>query len=57
MRVVEATAAGVVAAVVVVVVMARIAVEVDPVITGAVAFLVGFLVVMLRADRRYVDRG
>jgi hypothetical protein len=30
---------------------------VDLVIVGAVAFLVGFLMVMLRSDRQYVERG
>ncbi|OJF13086.1 hypothetical protein [Couchioplanes caeruleus] len=57
MRVVEAAAGGVVATVVVVLVMDRIAISADLVIAGAVAFLVGFLLVMLRSDRQYVERG
>jgi hypothetical protein len=57
MRVVEAAAGGVVATVVVVLVASRIAIGVDLVIAGAVAFLVGFLLVMLRSDRQYVERG
>lgn len=57
MRVVEAAAGGVVATVVVVLVMSRIAISADLVIAGAVAFLVGFLMVILRSDRQYVERG
>ena len=57
MRVVEAAAGGVVATVVVVLVASRIGIGVDLVIAGAVAFLVGFLMVMLRSDRQYVDHG
>ncbi len=57
MRVVEAGAGGVVATVVVVLVASRIGIGVDLVIAGAVAFLVGFLMVMLRSDRQYVERG
>jgi len=55
MRVVEAGAGGVVATVVVVLVASRMAIGVDLVIAGSVAFLVGFLAVMLRSDRQYVE--
>jgi uncharacterized membrane protein YjjP (DUF1212 family) len=55
MRIVEAAAGGVVATVVVVLVASRMGIGFDLVIAGAVAFLVGFLMVMLRADRQFVE--
>lgn len=56
MRVIEAAAGGVVATVVVVLVASRIAIGMDLVIVGAVAFLIGFLMVLLRSDRQYLER-
>ena len=56
MRILEAAAGGVASAVVAVLVAGRIAAGADLVVAGAVAFLAGFLMVMLRADRRYVER-
>lgn len=52
MRVVEATAGGLVAAVVVVLIASRIGIG-DLVLAGAIAFLVAFLAVLLRVDRPY----
>ncbi|MBW6432194.1 hypothetical protein KZ829_00340 [Actinoplanes hulinensis] len=57
MRVLESAAGGVVATVVVLMVASRMPVKLDLVIAGAVAFLVGFLMVMLRPDRQYVEKG
>jgi hypothetical protein len=57
MQVLEAAAGGVVATVVVVLVASRIGIGADLTICGAVAFLVGFLMVMLRPDRQYVEKG
>jgi sugar phosphate permease len=57
MRVLESAAGGVVATVVAVLVMSRMHIHADLAICGAVAFLVGFLMVMLRPDRQYVERG
>jgi hypothetical protein len=57
MRVFEAVAGGVAAAVVAVLVAARVVAGADLVTVGAVAFLAGFLLVMLRADRHYVEGG
>ena len=57
MRVLESAAGGVVATVVVLMVASRMPVSLDLVIAGAVAFLVGFLMVMLRPDRQYVEKG
>ena len=56
MRIAEAAAGGAVSAVVVVLIASRVSVGVDLVIAGAIAFLVSFLMVMLRADRQYVER-
>ena len=57
MRVLESAAGGVVATVVVALVASRMPIGADLVIVGAVAFLVGFLMVMLRPDRQYVEKG
>jgi hypothetical protein len=56
MRILEATAGGAASAIVAVLVAGRIAAAADLVVVGAVAFLAGFLMVLLRADRRYVER-
>lgn len=51
MRLLEATVSGVVAAIVSVIVVARYDVPVDRLTAAAVAFLLAFLAVMMRADR------
>lgn len=56
MRVIEAATGGAASTVVAVLVASRVAGGADLVVVGAVAFLAGFLVVMLRVDGRYVER-